>query len=180
MKKLGLQFKKDRKKNIEAMEDAVEEAKVEEEVCKECSNWDLLNKDVDLSSLQHKDYPLEITLGSPVDPPNGRDTFGEGTGLSFMEITWENMRNACKFAFFQASKPTKSWDKKKTLCYKMADHVGKNKQAEAVAYDDPKGIGELLFPASWFGNDLSLKDYIDAIFTGQCFNPGLKQWNAVF
>ena len=83
--------------------------------------------------------------------------------LSFMEITWENMRNACKFAFFQASRPQKSWDKKKTLCYlkacgvspgiaevcyKMADHVGKNKQADSVAYDDPKGIGELLFPAS--------------------------------
>ena len=79
LKKLGLQFKKDRKKNNEAMEDAVEEeANVEEEVCKECSNWDLLNKDIDLSSLQHKDHPLEITQGSPVDPPKGRDTFGEG------------------------------------------------------------------------------------------------------
>ena len=55
LKKLGLQFKKVRKKNDEAMENEVEEeAKVEEEVCKECSNWDLLNKDVDLSSLQHK------------------------------------------------------------------------------------------------------------------------------
>jgi len=78
LKKLGLQFKKDRKKNDEAMENAVEEeAKVEEEVCTECSNWDLLNKDIDLSSLQHKDYPLEITQGSPVDPPKGRDTLGK-------------------------------------------------------------------------------------------------------
>ena len=116
LKKLGLQFKKDRKKNDEAMENAVEEeAKVEEEVCTECSNWDLLNKDVDLSSLQHQDYPLEITQGSPVDPPKGRDTFGEGTRLSFMEITWENMRNACKFAFFQASRPTKSWNQEKDV-----------------------------------------------------------------
>ena len=80
--------------------------------------------------------------------------------------------------FFRQADPQNHGTRKKTVCYlkacgvtpsiaevcyKMADLVRKNKQADAVAYDDPKGIGELLFPASWFGNDLSLKDYIEAI-----------------
>ena len=81
--------------------------------------------------------------------------------------------------FFSQADPKNHGTRKKTLCYlkacgvapgiakvcyknEMADHIGKNKQAEAVACNDPKDIGELLFPASWFGNDLSLKDYVEA------------------
>ena len=81
----------------------------ESPACGDCADWDLLttNKKVSLDFQAHKDYPTRCFAGSPVTPPVGRDSFEAGAGLPFVKLTFSWMKQACKFAFYQASRPGK-------------------------------------------------------------------------
>jgi hypothetical protein len=153
--------------------------------CSECANWDLLRttnegNEAVMDFRKHDDYPRRIAEGSPVEAPPGRDVFEEsddGT-LPFVKLDWPMMMQACKFAFFQASRPKKkAWTKKATNCYlkycgvnpKLADSVAdlastcaKAKQQADIDYDAPDGIGEFIFPAAWL-SDLDVLDFIETV-----------------
>lgn len=148
--------------------------------CSNCSNWDLLPK-VNSASLDfpvHKDYPTRISEGSPVAPPKGRDVFAEGIKLPFIKLDWAVLSQACKFAFFQASRPKKGWTQAQTVCYLkhcgvlptlatslhvIAKACGKAKQHDDVDYDKKDGIAGFEFPAAWTSKDIPLDGYIEAI-----------------
>jgi hypothetical protein len=151
--------------------------------CSECANWDVMRTTNEgdgavLDFQKHEDYPRRITEGSPVAAPPGRDLFEEGADgrLPFVKLDWSMMVQACKFAFFQASRPKKAWTKKATDCYltycgvnpKVAKGVTnlasslKGKQQGHIDYDSPDGIGELDFPAAWL-SELEVLDFIECV-----------------
>ena len=148
--------------------------------CKACSNWNLLpeNVSVSLDFPAHKDYPKSIAEGSPVPPPRGRDVFEEGISLPFIQIEWDVMKAACKFAFYQASRPKKAWSKGTTTCYlkhcgisnELAERLydaakacSKGKQQDTINYSQAEGVGTFEFPASWLSREISVRDYIEAV-----------------
>ena len=92
--------------------------------CSNCADWDLMtaNKKVSLEFPAHDDYPKREAQGSPVPAPPGRGTFGKGVKLPFVKLTFPPLKQACKFAFYQASRPGKQgsgkfWSKTATLIY---------------------------------------------------------------
>ena len=147
--------------------------------CNACSNWDLLpqHKGATLDFPMHQDYPRSMTAGSPVPPPKGRDVFQEEGTLPFVQLDWAFMKQACKFAFFQASRSRKAWNKAMTTCYlkhcgvstHLADSLhhaakacAKAKAQDTVDYREEGGIAQFRFPASWLSNEISMRDYIEA------------------
>ena len=148
--------------------------------CSRCANWELLPENTNSVCLDfpaHKDYPRRITDGSPVAPPTGRDMFGEETRLPFVQLSWDLMKTASRFAFFQASRPRHAWTKSMTTCYlklcgisnDMADKLfsaakscAKAKTQDDINYSQFDGIGDFQFPASWLSNEISVQDYIEA------------------
>ena len=149
--------------------------------CTQCTNWELMpdSNGASLDFPAHPDYPKKITQGSPVPPPEGRNVFQEAeTKLPFIEISWSMMKQASRFAFFQASRPKKFWTKTATICYlkscginndlatqiwENARACGKEKKHDTVRYDSREGIGDFEWPAAWLGGDISVKGYIEAI-----------------
>ena len=126
---------------------------------------------------QHSECPTFHTEGSPVQAPKGRDSFEDGGKIPFVKLDFPLMTQACKFAFFQASRTKKHWNKASTKCYlkycginptlggllyDVARLAAKEKQQDATAYDSPVCIGSFDFPAAWFG-DLSLFDFIETV-----------------
>ena len=82
--------------------------------CKKCANWKLSN----LRYNAHKDYPTHVQEGCPVDPPTGRSEFSKNGSnrLPFIKMEWPVLIHACKFAFYQSSRP-KGWTKACNQCY---------------------------------------------------------------
>ena len=149
--------------------------------CTKCANWDLLPTAgrASLNFLRHDDYPTKVVEGSPVPAPDGRDIFGENVFLPFLSTTWGIMKQACKFAFYQANRPGRGngWTKKQTVCYlrycgvsnelggqlhEAAINCRKAKQQDTIDYSNPIGIGTFTFPAVWLSTHLQLADHIEA------------------
>ena len=148
--------------------------------CRSCHKWDLVapaHRKKILRFPPHKDYPQTIEPGSPVPPPTGRDVFGEDVNLPFVEMSWELMIQACKFAFYQASQQ-KSWTKAGTVCY--LKHCGVSAQLAAALYESAKlaskgggeqpvnydssvKIGNFNFDPAWLSKDIMLQDFIEAV-----------------
>ena len=150
--------------------------------CQKCANWDLLprSESPSLDFPAHQDYPTSITEGSPVAPPKGRDCFGEETKLPFLQLDWPVMKQACRFAFYQASRSGtgKAWTKPLTMCYlrycgvsnkvsaelhHAAKACAKAKQQETVDYTDEEKIWNFYFPAAWLSSEITLRDYVEAV-----------------
>lgn len=144
--------------------------------CNQCTNWELLGKNDANPSLDYpvnKSYPQTIAEGAPVPAPEGRDRFGEGIQLPILPITFESMKAACKFAFYQSCQDKGAWTQAEAVDYLkncgVSEALAKNlhKLAKAsrksvqVSYDDPYCIGEFEFPGTW--NGIPLKYYIEAI-----------------
>lgn len=148
--------------------------------CRNCRGWNLLNSENSgvLGFPAHKDYPTSITKGCPVGPPRGRDVFRDGITLPFIPITWDVMKQGCKFAFYQASRKKNYWTKQTTTCY--LKHCGvSNAYADllhatargccsanrqnAVDYRCSDRIDDFQFHPNWLCRDLTLHDYIEAV-----------------
>ena len=150
--------------------------------CPQCCNWDFFPKSngLNLTFPRHKDYPTSATDGSPVPPPEGRDCFEfeNGSRLPFIKLDWDMMKQACRFAFYQASRPKGAWTKATTSCHlrhcgistglaelvhELAKTCAKAKEQDLINYDDPKGIGKFKFPGPWRSSEISLRDCVEAI-----------------
>ena len=149
--------------------------------CVHCTNWDLLptKTGASLDFPAHKDYPKSIMEGSPIAAPEGRNVFGEkDLRLPFVRLGWDVMKQASKYAFYQASRPKKGWTKSATSCYlkhcgisgELAESLfaaakacAKENQQDAISYDKEDGIGNFEFPAAWLSNEITLQDYIEAV-----------------
>lgn len=150
--------------------------------CEQCSNWDLLGACEGSNNVlqfpAHKDYPTFVANGCPVPAPKGRDIFQEGVHLPFRKLSWKEMKDGCKFAFYQASRPKYSWTKATTVCYlkhcgvstKLADllydaarHSCKEKEQDAVDYNRPNLIGNFKFDPAWMSEEISVEDFIEAV-----------------
>ena len=97
-----------------------------------------------------------------------------------MKLTFELMIQACKFAFFQASRTDNSWNKGVTNCYLrhcgvspklgnlLHDLAVKAREHKQIAYDSPDGINSPIpdksfgFPAAWL-DTAPLDDYIETV-----------------
>ena len=150
--------------------------------CDKCTDWDMLgsNNKVSLDFPQHQDYPTFYTKGSPVPAPPGRDVFLPDGKVPFVKLTFELMIQACKFAFFQASRTDNSWNKGVTNCYLrhcgvspklgnlLHDLAVKARKHNQIAYDSPDGINSPIpdesfgFPAAWL-DTVPLDDYIETV-----------------
>ena len=147
-------------------------------ICDCCQKWDLIPPDescnYDLEFPAHKDYPTRAAEGSPVLAPVGRDLFQEGNKLPFVRITWKLMTDACKFAFYQASR-TSGWTKGQTTNYlkncgvstKLAELLHETAKAAKnqndVDYFQDDKIGDFEFDPAWLSREISLQDYIEAV-----------------
>ena len=171
-----------RKQRLESLGMIPLEGKAAALPCNKCTDWDMLgsNNKVSLDFPQHKDYPTFYTKGSPVPPPPGRDVFQPGGKIPFLKLTFKLMIQACKFAFFQASRKTNPWKKGVTNCYlrhcgvspKMADLLHDlavlARRGQPIGYDSPDGIESPVanesfsFPAGW-SDILSLDDFIETV-----------------
>ena len=148
--------------------------------CKNCRDWDLLGErnGQTMKFTAHKDWPISITAGSPVGPPAGRDLFEEEPNLPFVLLSWKMLKQACKFAFYQASRKQNYWTKRTTVAY--LKHCGvsielagqlysaarsccKAKLEDNTDYDRDDRIGNFKFHPAWLSQDLSVQDYIEAI-----------------
>ena len=179
--------------------------------CTKCVDWETApsTNRTSLDFEQNKEYPKHYTVGSPVPAPMGRDRFqfsfaedGSPIGhrsikrsdleeaplmrLPFMKLTFPVMLQACKFAFYQASRAkvgVSSWNKATTLSYLtycgVSPKVGEslynaaencrkqNKQCQ-VEYNSPTFVGvpspgmeeAIVFPPIWNDN-LELSDFIE-------------------
>ena len=149
--------------------------------CTKCCDWELLppcQKKASLLAFPTPDnYPTEVSAGSPVPPPVGRDIFGEETKLPVIQLSWAVMMQGCRFAFFQACRK-RGWTKGTTttylrMCgvstslsgelYNTAKECLKANKQESVNYFDEEGIGDFKFPAPWLSKEISLRDYIEAV-----------------
>ena len=170
LRKLGLKFRND--------SDVPEST----DPCPHCLNWELMAKNplVSLDFPVHDDYPSRFTEGSPVPPPEGRNIFTEEKGhkLPFVQLDWALMIQACKFAFYQASRPKRAWTKAQTMMYlkycgvslvlaeslhNIAKACATAKHQDSVDYDDADGVFEFKFPGPWLAKQLCMRDYIEAI-----------------
>ena len=159
--------------------------------CTKCTNW-CLRDNPSLDFPMHKDYPTFVAEGSPVPAPKGRDQFGTDTKLPFVELTWEFMMQACKFTFFQATRPKKSWTKTATQCYlkhcgvaadlsaqlfELASSCKRLRKQEEIKYNSNNGIHgfsttdqngaaidhDFEWPAPWMDKEMLLSGFIEAI-----------------
>ena len=155
----------------------------ESPACGDCADWDLLttNKKVSLDFQAHKDYPTRCFAGSPVTPPVGRDSFQAGARLPFVKLTFSWMKQACKFAFYQASRPGKQgnfWGKGKTECclrhcaigpkaanalWDSARDCAKHGAQNEVDYFENDRIHNFFFHPSWCASDLEVSDFIETV-----------------
>ena len=150
--------------------------------CTTCCDWELLPQNKMKASLLDfpapSDYPSTITEGCPVDPPAGRDKFGDEIELPVIQLSWDVMKKGCRFAFYQASRPRKGWTKASTLSYlrfcgisktlaeelySAAKECCKEGTQENISFTDPTGVGKFQFPAPWLSTEISLRDYIEAV-----------------
>ena len=148
--------------------------------CSKCTNWELLPANASGVSLEfsvHKDYPTHVTEGSPVPPPNGRHLFEDEMTLPFVQLSWSFMKQASRFAYYQASRSKYAWTKSGTMCYlrhcglatdlseelfRSAKACARAKGQENIDYHQLDGIGNFKFPASWLSQEISIQDYIEA------------------
>ena len=174
--------------------------------CRNCVDWDMAGsrQRVPPDFQQHKDYPKHFTIGSPVPAPKGRDNFllsyandgspigdhkgcdlAKGVRLPFIKLDFSLLVQACKFAFYQASraKVGVSWNKATTLCYlnycgvspkvaerlyAAAEECRKEKKQCQVQYNSPTFVGApsaemkeaMHFPPVW-NDKLELSDFIE-------------------
>lgn len=149
--------------------------------CKACHDWELVAPPGSGKVLKfpaHKDYPKYTIAGSPVPPPSGRDIFGENVVLPFLDMSWDFMIQACKFAFYQASREKKGWTKGSTVCYlkhcgvsnNLADQLydaakesSKGNGEQPVNYNSSVKIGNFYFDPAWLSKEITLQDFIEAI-----------------
>ena len=179
--------------------------------CAKCADWNVL----ELSFAQHQDYPKHYTQGSPVPAPNGRDIFSKTFSddcnslqdcqenlveLPFVKLSFPFMKQACQFAFYQASRKKHYWGKGVTVCYlnycgvspkiasdmfRVAEHCRKDKKQDQIEYnseyvgvlvgENPNAEQEVFhFPSSWSDN-LELSDYIET--TMHQLGLGIAKYN---
>ena len=143
--------------------------------CTACCDWELLPRDATKASMLEfpapSDYPTLATEGCPVVPPTGRDKFGDEIKLPFIQLSWDVMKQGCRFAFFQASRAKKGWTKATTLSYlrfcgiskalaeelyMAAKECSKAKVQDSVDYTNQSGVGDFKFPAPWLSSEISL------------------------
>lgn len=144
--------------------------------CNVCANWNLL--DNSLHFVPHKDYPTSAAEGCPVPAPEGRNIFQEDNLIPNMQITWDLMKDASRFAFFQASRPKGHWLKSSTTAYlkhcgiagaftdqlyAAARKCAKAKQQDNIDYFCPSGIGEFVFHPAWKSKSVNMQDFIEAV-----------------
>ena len=152
----------------------------ETSTCERCGHWDLLGErnGRTMEFTAHKDWPISIEPGAPVAPPEGRDIFEEEPTLPFVQISWMLMKQACKYAFYQASRKRNYWTKRITVAY--LKHCGvsidlagqlysaarsccKAKLEDNTDYSLEDRIGDFKFHPAWLSHELSVQDYIEAI-----------------
>ena len=154
--------------------------------CSDCANFRL---DVDTSKLLElpvgDDYPKkESDNDCPVPPPKGREAGLKV--LSHIDVTFDFLKQATKFAFFHLTKPgpaKKRWTKKTLSYYLWSCAVSggiidelwelwkgtngiwekrKRKEDITIDWNDSKCFYEFEYPASWVGS-LSLHKYIELV-----------------
>ena len=148
--------------------------------CTQCTYWELLPHDqssIRLDFPVHKQYPTSATDGCPVHAPAGRNVFAEEIKLPFVKIEFSLMKQACRYTFYQVSRPKHAWTKANALCYlkhcgvstevaecvfKAGKDALKSKEQDNVDYSHTQGIGTFQFPAAWLSTQLKLEDYIEA------------------
>ena len=141
-----------------------------------CANWSL--RSPLLSWPVPEDFPKSTDPNCPVPPPRGREPGREY--LYPIELTFEYMIQACKFAFFHCSKHGRgsgNWTKKVCECYLRTCGVATKFQARVYQaatkhrtsnHDDvdyTEGvteIGDLRFPAPWTARE-KLGSHIEMI-----------------
>ena len=153
------------------------------EICKTCCNWDMITDETSICSTgtsmtypAHKDYPTHIAEGCPVRPPKGRDSFGEDLQMPFIRLTWDVLKNAARFAFYQTCHG--AWNKSHAAKYlgdcglagsvtegiiQAAMDCKASGDQDTVSYNDPLHIGDYTFPAAWSTTDIAIRDYVEAI-----------------
>ena len=172
-----------RQKRVQGLLFQAQSWEEEEGTCHNCTDWNLLgsNQHVSLDFPVKDTYPKGATAGSPVPPPAGRDTFQPGGSAPFIEITFDGMKQASKFAFYQASRPGKAgsfWGKGQTVEYlklcgigpktaeklhECARQCAKDKEQEQVDYTEEEKIHTFAFPPSWCHGELEMSDYIETV-----------------
>lgn len=143
-------------------------------VCSHCADWSQhSDKKGILNFPKSKDFPSFYYDECPVQPPPGREV-KEGADLPQVELSFDLMVQATRYAFWHASRPKKGdfWTKAATCEYLRTCGIGANIQTEIYAaaeaerghddidYKDKEGIGLFKFPAPWI-SELSMKDYIE-------------------
>ena len=123
------------------------------------------------------DYPTFTAAGCPIEPPKGRET--GLTQLCQVKLTWDLMIRACRFAFYNCSRPkakgVKNWNQANCFEYGRTCGISSKimralndaaKEARTnnagVNYNDQESIGSFKFPWAWLG-DISVSDYIETI-----------------
>ena len=114
-----------------------------------------------------------------MDAPKGRDIFTEDLlSLPVVPITWDLMKRACKFAFYQSCRKKHYWTQDITKCY--LKHCGLSSQLSASLYDSARaccaaqqqeeidytrkdGIGRFRFHSAWLNDEVSIRDFVEAI-----------------
>ena len=158
----------------------LQHTKVNTSRCKDCRDWDFLGKRAagPIQFTAHKDWPSFCVEGSPVDPPKGRDVFQEKVVLPHIKLTWDLMKQACKFAFYQASRKRGCWNKASTVqylkhcgianglsaeLYSAARSCSKANLQDSVDYGCSDRIGNFKFHPSWLSHEIEVRDYIEAL-----------------
>ena len=145
--------------------------------CSKCANWDLLAHKGGLVDFQmHPNYPIKITEGSPVPPPEGRDVFASDGKLPSVKLDWDFLKQACKFMFYQASRRKGSWNQSESVCY--LTHCGVSpeisvllfkvakacrKKDDEQDYRSDEGTGGFPFPSPWCSKGLALPDFVETV-----------------
>lgn len=169
--------------------------------CNMCHDLDMLLKKNALASTvllpldwpAHDHYPTSVTEGSPAAAPKGRDVFKEGgVRLPFIDMDWNMLIQACKFAFYQSC--VRKWTKAVTVhylstcgvatdlagtMYDIASACKKAKKQESVRYNEEAGICGLQFPGSWLSFQISIMDYIEAVMHILFLGVAKSNWELV-
>lgn len=162
--------------------------------CDSCANWAIDESTFDkLKFPAPAHYPKVHDPSCPVEPPAGRCTTpaslvsvkcpmkGEETSyLAPVEIHFDNLVKATKYAFFHLITPdsTCRWkkqdfsaymkanglpDKIIEEAYKVATGVVKDRRQSLVDFTDPEGIDQLRFPAAWIDSNQKMGHYIETV-----------------
>lgn len=148
------------------------EADTHNQVCSKCTDWTLDASQAEkLCFKPPKDYPKKANENCPVPPPTERQVPAQQ--LTLMDLSYQKLISAARFAFFNCSRKKGSWSKTTCLEYLRTCGLSNKIQVELynaakasrgveVDYSDEEGVGDFRFPAAWKGH-LPIERHIELI-----------------